>query len=1057
MSQLGRLIMKGAMLVAFSSLSLAPLAAQGVTTAAMRGTITRVEGSPVEGAVIQLISREKGTRLRAVSQSNGRYTFENVDPGQYTVEVRAIGFELTTKTGIVLTLGQRNIQDFELKAQVVQLQELEITATTDPLMNTGRTGAAQIVSDSAIHRMPLLGRNFTSLLTGNPQVTITSQGGASISGQNNRYNTIQVDGSVNNDVFGLPSEGTPGGQANVKSLSIEAIKEFQVLVAPFDIRQGGFAGGLINAVSKSGTNRWTGSLFGYLQNRDLVGKDTAGIKFAEFDVKQYGGTLGGPIIKDRMHFFVSADIQQRDQPFVGADVNDPTVGISAATADRVTAAVQSQFGFDPGTYAAPVVQTPNTNVFGKLSTQLAANHNVELSYNYVDGYNDQFFRSTRNRNNRDGFMLSNSGYEQRNTTNSLRLKYLGQVGRISLEGIAAYQTIRDKRQMPNEVPMYLVNGSLPGNSWIAAGGERFSHGNRLDQDVLELTLNATMSAGDHQFTVGTHNEVFDFYNLFWEGKFGVWTFNGVDSLEQNLPSQYELRQPVRPEGPVADWGVTQIGFYAQDQWTLSNRLTLTLGARIDVPKNDAPATNPALASSSLGVNTGDFPSGNSLVSPRVGFNFDVFGTTNTILRGGVGLFSGRVPYVWLSNAFTGTGLESVLLVCRGTSTPAATGDINNLPQTCLGGTGPSAAPADVVAFDQDFKFVQSLKYALGLDQRLPGGVVATFDFVHTRSKNTMYLNDSNLNELGVTAEGRQMYGTVPGTIATATPIVPSRIDPTFRTVLFHTNKSQDYTTVVTGQLSKRFGSNLEFNAAYTWTDARDVLTLGSSTASSNFLNTVLNGTLANRRLATSALEVPHSILIGGTADIPLGFYMSLQYNARAGRPYSYIVNGDANADGQASNDALYVPRDASDITLANPADYDRLNVWLVGEECILNQRGQLMERNSCSNPWVHQMNLRLGKRIATFGTQQMEITADVFNLLNLINNDWGLIRSNFGQSTEFEQRVAPVNLVGFDNRGTADPADDRPRYTVPSVLPTRDQAVLNSSRWRMQLGFKYVF
>ena len=277
MSPLGRIGSLGALLVALSSASALTLAAQGVTTAAMRGMITREEGNtPIEGAVIMLINREKGTRLRGATLSNGRYSFENVDPGEYTVEVRAIGFELTTKSGIVLTLGQRSIQDFVMKAQVVQLQELEVIATTDPLMNSGRTGAAQIVSDSAIHRLPLLGRNFTSLLAGNPQVAITSQGGTSITGQNNRYNSIQVDGSVNNDVFGLPSEGTPGGQANVKALSIEAIKEFQVLVAPFDIRQGGFAGGLINAVSKSGTNRWTGSLFGYMQNRDLVGKDTTG-------------------------------------------------------------------------------------------------------------------------------------------------------------------------------------------------------------------------------------------------------------------------------------------------------------------------------------------------------------------------------------------------------------------------------------------------------------------------------------------------------------------------------------------------------------------------------------------------------------------------------------------------------------------------------------------------------------------------------------------------------------------------------------------------------------
>jgi hypothetical protein len=220
---------------------------------------------------------------------------------------------------------------------------------------------------------------------------------------------------------------------------------------------------------------------------------------------------------------------------------------------------------------------------------------------------------------------------------------------------------------------------------------------------------------------------------------------------------------------------------------------------------------------------------------------------------------------------------------------------------------------------------------------------------------------------------------------------------------------------------------------------------------------VLSGTLAHRNLTTSALEVPSSIFLSGTVDLPIEFYVSLTYNARSGRPYSYIVNGDANADGISTNDAIYIPASANDISLTNPADFDRLNVWLAGEDCLVQQRGQIMERNSCRNPWAHLMNLRLGKRIGTFRGQQMEITADVQNLLNLLDSDWGLTRSHFGQSTEFEQRVAPINLAGFDDRGTPDPSDDRPRYSVPSALPTRDQVVVDRSRWRMQLGLKYVF
>ena len=1063
MSVRGRIAGIGALVLLLAVCGSTPGRAQGITTAGLRGTITREDGNtPIEGAVVTIINADKGTRLKTVSQASGRYNFENADPGVYNVEVRAIGFELASKTGIVLTLGQRYTQDFTMRAQVVVLQELEITATTDPLSNSGRTGAATIVSDTSIHRSPLLGRNFTSLLSSSPQAQVTTSGGTSFAGQNNRYNTILVDGSVNNDLFGLAAEGTPGGQSNVKPLSIEAIQEFQVLVAPFDVRQGGFAGGLVNAVTKSGTNAWSGSVFGYFQNRDLVGKDTVGNKFAEFTTRQFGGTLSGPFIKDRMHLFVAADIQTRDQPFVGNSVTDPTIGISQEMTNRVANAIRTQYGFDPGTASEPVLATPHQNVFAKLTYQASDAHHLELSYNFVNGYTDQFSRSFLNRNNRDGFQLSNSGYEQRNKSNSLRLKWLGQFGRFSTEFIGAYQTVRDKRQMPNEVPLFLVGGAIPNNSFIAAGGERFSHGNSLDQNIGELTFNATTNLGDHQVTLGTHNEFFNFNNVFWQARYGVWTFNTVDSLEAGRAQRYEILLPGadRPDGPVADWGVSQIGFYAQDQWLVSPRLTLTFGARLDIPSNDKPASNPALASSVLGIETSSFPSGNALVSPRFGFNFDVTGSGNTVVRGGVGIFSGRPPYVWLSNAFTGTGLEAVTLTCTGAGVPAVTADINNLPTTCVGGGAPVPPAASIVAFDEDFKFVQSLRYALGLDQKLPGGVVGTFDFIYTQSKNTMYLTDQNLNYDAsfTTGEGRRQYGAIT-TTPTGVVATPARLTSTFRDVLVHTNRSDDYALSVTGQLAKRFGSNLEFLGGYTYSKVRDLFTLGSSIAFSNYQFTIVEGSLEDRALGVSAFDVPHNIFLSGTANLPLLFYVSLKYNGRSGRPYAYNVNGDVNADGISNNDALYIPRDASEISLSVPADFDRLNAWLSSESCLDEQRGSVMKRNSCRNPFVHFVDLRLGKRIHTFRGQSMEITADVFNLLNLINNDWGVIRSDFGQAAEFEQRTAPVRMVGYDDRGTADVADNRPLYAVDAAttFPVTDQAVLNTSRWRMQLGIKYVF
>ncbi len=1043
MSSLSRIGSLGALVVALSLASALPLGAQGVTTAAVRGTITREGGAPIEGAVVTLLNVPKGTRLRTATNSSGRYAFDNPESGgPYTIEATAIGYERASKSGVILTLGQRYIQDFTLAAQVVTLEELEIVATTDPLLNAARTGPATTVSDTAIQRIPILGRNWGGLLQASPQVV-----GNSIAGQNNRFNTVQIDGAVNNDVFALPSNQQPGGQADVKPLSIEAFKEFQVLVAPFDIRQGGFTGGLINAVTRSGTNQFSGSLFTYLQNQDLVGKDTAGLKVTEFKQPQYGGTLGGPIVKDKLHFFVAADLQQRDAPYFGPEVSEPQTGITAATADRVTAALLNQYGFDAGTFAPPVNATPNDNVFAKLTGTLGGSHQLEASFNYVNGSNDVFSRTSRSRNDRDGFMLSNSGYAQRNETKAFRAKWLGQFNTFSTEVIAGYMTIRDKRDVANDVPLFLVQGDVAGN-WVAGGGEKFSQNNFLDQNLMELTANATFAAGRHVITVGTHNEKFTFLNGFFAGSKGVWSFNSVDRLEAGVADRYEVNLPGSkgPNGWLADWGASQVGFYAQDQWSPNDRLTVSLGLRADIPFNDSPTTNEALkAVDTLGnVDTGVFPSGNLLFSPRLGFNWDVSGSGSTIVRGGIGMFSGRVPFVWLSNAFTGTGGEQVTLICSGAAVPAVTADVNNLPTTCAAGGPPTPPLANVSTVDPDFKFQQALKYSLGVDHRFGGGIVASLDFLHTKNYNTLYLEDINLIEGAANAEGRAMYGTI---AASSSSTTQKRKSSTVRQLLEHSNVDQGYNTLITAQLNKLFESGLEFGVAYTWSQTRDVYSHTSSISSSNFNFTALDGTLANRNLRTSGFDTPHKVTLSGTANLPLGFIFSALYTAVSGRPYGWVVTQDANADGVFGNDMLFVPSSPGDISLTNAADYERLDAFLEGEECLVEARGRLLERNSCRNPWTKFLDVRLAKRINTFGSQALEISWDTFNFLNLLNGDWGLNR----QTSPFEEATGVLNVAGWDA------AANRPRYSVPSSLPSRDRVQVASSRWRMQLGLKYVF
>ncbi len=1041
----------GVLAVLGASVLAGRIAAQGVTSAAIEGRLTSETGEPVDNATVTLVNASTGQRYAARSAADGRYFFENVAVGgPYVLEARALGFEPRSASGLRLVLGQRFVQDFSMRRAAIEVAGLTVTAEPDPRIGAGRTGAAMTVSDSAIARLPILNRSFVDFVQTVPQVV-----GTSVAGQNNRFNNIQIDGGVNNDLFGLAASGTPGGQANARPISIEAVKEYQVLIAPFDIRQGSFTGGLINAVTKSGSNTWHGSAFGYLQNQSLVGEDSAGNEIGEFDQKQYGLTVSGPILRDRLHFFAAVDVKARDAPFGGLTIGSDTtngadsvgIGIRRATAERVTGIVRdsSQYQFDPGTFVAPTLGNPDKNVFAKLTAQLGTNSQLELSYNFVDAGDDNLIRAPTATGFRDGYQLSNSGYEFTSTTKTARAKWSAVLAsRFSNELIVGYSQIRDNRELPNRVPLLLIGGDRAGTN-IAVGGDRFSHANSLDQDIFEVTDNVTFAKGRHLITVGTHNEFFGFRNVFFEASLGVWSFLNADSLAAARPFRFERFVPgaLRPEGPISDFSVQQYGFYVQDRWNVTPKLALTAGLRLDIPSMESPPTNPVLdTATGLQINTGDFPSGNALWSPRLGFSYDVTGDASTFVRGGIGVFSGRPPYVWVSNAFGNTGLEQATLICTGVNLPAFTVDPGSQPTTC--GAGAVAPIPTINYFDPDFKFPQNLKVALGVDHRLPWGVVGTFDFLYTKWLNQFYFTDANLRGIvGASAGefGRPLYGTISPATGSATP---SRFSASFRDVIGHRNESDNRSYSLTAQLQKRFSDGVELNVGYTYSRNEDLQSLTSSRAQSNFRNTPLDGTLDDRRLRTSVFDVPHKLTASGTVSVGYGFLFSLIYIGQSGTPYTYVVNGDANADGVSNNDIVYVPRNAADIRLANPADSTTLLNFINGEECLRSHRGAIMTRNTCRNPWRAFFNVRLAKVIPTIRGQSLEVIADVFNLPNLLNDDWGVVRETSG----FQDQTM-LRLSGYDT------ANQRGIYTLS--LPVRERVQVDASRWRLQLGVRYTF
>src|SRR5690242_8156556 len=448
-------------------------AAQGVTSAAIAGRITDDAGQPVPSALLTLTNGSTGQRYSARSREDGRYSLENVDVGgPYTLAVRALGFEPKTSTPFNLQLGQRFALDLSLKRAAVELAGVVVETQSNPLLSTARTGAGSFISDSALRRLPTLNRAFNDFVNTAPQIVKTPGGGTSFTGQNDRFNNIQIDGTVNNDLFALgASNQIPGGGVNARPLSIEAVKEYQVLTAPFDIRQGGFVGGMINAVTKSGTNEFHGSVFGYVQNENFVGSDTNGVSVpvSDYQQQQYGASLGGPIIRDKLHFFVVGDFRHDNRPFastiqLGPSGDTTGVGITPQRFDSVQRILTTQYGINSGDFTAPQINNPETNLFGKLDLELSTNSHLEVSGTLVNVNQDKLIHTYRSgfiqppslSNARDGYELSGSGYYVQDHTRTLRGKWTTTFGaRYANELIVGRTTIEDDRPPRSNFPLIL--------------------------------------------------------------------------------------------------------------------------------------------------------------------------------------------------------------------------------------------------------------------------------------------------------------------------------------------------------------------------------------------------------------------------------------------------------------------------------------------------------------------------------------------------------------------------------------------------------------------------
>ena len=1036
------------------------LHAQGVTTGAISGTVTTEQGQPVEGAQVQVTNVATGFSLNVLTNVGGRYHVPGLEVGtNYRVSARRIGFRPLVKNDVAVSLSEVRRVDFVLEQQAATLGEITVTAAQDEVIAPNRHGSQTLVSDSALRRLPTLNRNFTDFVALTPQVSTTLQnGGLSGGGTNNRYNNVQIDGTIESDLFGLGSTGQPGGQAQGKSIGIESVKEYQVLLSPYDVRQGNFAGILINAVTKSGTNEFHGTAFGVTRNQSFV-RDQPYIN--DFNQTQYGFSIGGPIVRDRAFFFVSPEFQTRTTPATGPYVGLTGVTLPQSEVDRFNTLLGG-YGVAGGGAGLVSNTNPLANVFGRVDVNLPYNTQLVARLNYARSQDDNFFRTDPE------FRLTGNGYKFKSTkyAPAVQLRTLLPNGAYN-ELLMGLTRIRDKRDPNVRGPQVTVD---VGTYNLVAGSERFSQGNELDQDIFEITENYTHPFGAHRITVGTQNQWYKVRNLFTQASFGVWRFDSMDSLQTGLPDQYIIGVPLSGDGSVR-FKAANYSVYAQDEWTVNPRLNLSIGVRADIPTFiDKPPAN-ANVFSNYGIRTEDIPSGNITWSPRVGFNWDASGDARNQVRGGIGLFSGRPAYVWLSNSFQNSGSIGVgVLTCEGftagvnevpnfTSANAA-----NPPQTCADGT-PASAGAEIDVADPDLKFPQNMRATLAYDRRVGKRWVATLEGLYTKAVNGLFYRnialagvaDPSTVPTNANEGGRWIYGTITGTTTSPT------VRPGGRTQIFEvSNQSGDYSYNITAGLSHRYVTNYEGSIFYTYSRAFDVQSFTSSTAFSQYRFGRFWGFDQNSKEATrSTFEQRHRIVGRGTYSFPSLTDVSVIYFGEAGTPYGYVVNGDPNGDGITLNDPIYVPRNANDpneITFINntiggvtytPAQQAAaLESLIASTPCLNERRGQLLDRNPCTNPWINTLNVSVRQSFRTLRFQNVTLQLDVFNFLNLLNEKWGEQPSaGFGSS------ISLLSMSGVTG-GTL--VTGRPQYRFD---PNYQKFLTNNigSNYQIQMQARYSF
>jgi len=1054
-----------------------------VTTSSVTGIVKEANGSLTSGATIKATHVPSGTVYTGSANAAGRFNLANMRVGgPYKIEVTYVGQDPIIYNDVYLQLGQPFVLNPVFADKNTTLEEVTVTARR----GATKTGVSTIVSRKKIEEMPAISRSITDLTKLNPQAN--SQGdGFSFAGRNSLFNSLTLDGAQMNNAFGLSS--LPGGQTGAQPFSLDAIEAIQINLSPYDVKQGGFTGAGVNAITKSGTNTVTGSAYWYFKNQDLQGYKVDGEKLPKtesYKNNQLGFSVGGPIIKNKLFFFLNGETTKRTTPGSNILANRSTgaaneSNVKASDLDLVKKTLIDNYGYDPGVYEGFNNEQKANNITAKIDWNISEKHKFTLRYNHLDSYRDINPSGSNSNSGRgpslNSMIFSNLRYRQNNNINSITAelnstfnsKYANQIQVV-------YSAFRDYREpMGTAFPTVdIENGN--GANYISFGQEPFSGLNKLNQNLFSITDNFNIFAGAHTFTFGGSLSYQKFSNSFAQFINGQFRYKSMSDFiaaangdKTVNPSLYQLTYSVVPgvSRPSADFSMMPIALYAQDEWFVKPNFKLSYGVRADIPVYTTDiVTNEKVLGMTFAngekLDVSRLPKTRVLVSPRAGFDWDIRQDRSFVLRGGTGIFTGGVPGVWLTNQAGQTGMTfGNMFIANPTDKP-----FNPDPAAYIPANPQNPATYEIDVTSKEFKMPQIWRSNLAVEYRLPWDMKATLEGIYTKSINEVYHRDANLSDPKGNFSGTgdtRAYWLATGNARQINPSITRAI------VLDNTSKGNAYS--LTAQLEKRFGKYGDAMVAYTYSSAKDITSNPGSQANSAYTGNAIVSNPNSPVLAYSSFMVRNRII----AAVNVNFNITPQLPTRIGlvyegRPYgdnfgatrfNYTVSGDIlNADRRFSNALMYVPTDRADIALVDikevkdktraetaDAQWARLDAYISQDKYLSTRRGQYAERNGAEYPWMNRFDIRimqeLSKVLKTKDNHRLQVSFDIINVGNLLSSKWGVTKTP--NITNFMQYQGVV--------------DNKPTYTVSQNL--KEQTFRNNtgidSRYQMQLGIRYIF